>query len=92
VDQVVDREEVLAEGLVEDLVEVLLEVLVEVLVEVLEVPMVDREVLEVLMVDQEEVDRTRKGLDLDRVDLEDQGDHIHPVMGLEQVVQTRGVG
>jgi hypothetical protein len=50
--------------------------------------------VEVLVVDREEVDRNRKGLDLDRVDLEEvdqEEGHIHPVMGLEQVVQTRGV-
>jgi uncharacterized protein YjfI (DUF2170 family) len=81
VDQVVDQ----VVGLEEVLVEVLVGVLVEVLVEAL---------VEVLVVDREEVDRNRKVMGLDRVGLEEvdqEEDHIHPVMGLEQVVQTRGV-
>jgi hypothetical protein len=71
--------------LVKVLVEVLLEVLVEVLLEVL---------LEVLVVDREEGDRSRMGVDLDRVYLEEvdpEEDHIHPVMGLEQVARPCGV-
>jgi hypothetical protein len=53
--------------------------------------------VEVLVVDREEWDRVE--VDLGKVDLEEVGqeevdqeeDHIHPVMGLEQVVQACGV-
>jgi hypothetical protein len=70
-------------GQVADLEEVLMEVLVEVLV-------VDLDEGDRVEVDLGKVDQVDLGkVDLEGVDPEE--DHIHPVMGLEQVAQTCGV-